>query len=316
MEKKDIEELRARVGCAAVLERQGFAVDRKASTRRAVKFRRDDDIIIVIHHDRGWFDVRSDAKGDVFDLAGYLHGIGFADALVVVGGLVSFQPAARSWIKPARSQPLASIVDRWVNRKRPWRGSATWTYLRECRALPWQVISAAIDTDLLREGPYGSMWAKHVDETGVIIGWEERGPDWRGFSNGGAKALFRFGEVDARRVCVTEAAIDALSLAAIERTRTDTLYVSTGGGWSPTTAQALQTLASGEGAWLVAATDNNVQGEVFADRLRQMADRTACDFSRLRPGAEDWNEQLKERREKGELPHTRGAASRVKLPPA
>ncbi|WP_437440046.1 toprim domain-containing protein [Neorhizobium galegae] len=70
------------------------------------------------------------------------------------------------------------------------------------------------------------------------------------------------------------------------------------------TAQALETLALGEGAWLVAATDNNAQGEVFADRLRQMADSTGCDFSRLRPGAEDWNEELKERRERGELPHT------------
>lgn len=316
MEKKDIVELRARVGCSAALVQEGFAVDHKESTRRAVKFRRDDDIIIVIHDDRGWFDARSDAKGDVFDLLSYLHGIGFADALVVAGGLVSFQPAAPAWIKSARSEPLASIADRWGDRKRPWRGSATWTYLRECRALPWQVISAAIELDLLREGPCGSMWAKHVDETGAVIGWEERGPDWRGFSKGGAKTLFRFGKADARRICVTEAAIDALSLAAIEQTRSDTLYVSTGGGWSPLTAHALETLASEEGAWLVAATDNNVQGEVFADRLRQMADSAGCDFSRLRPQSEDWNEELKERREKGELPHTREAASRVKLPPA
>ncbi|TBA94318.1 DUF3991 domain-containing protein (plasmid) [Rhizobium ruizarguesonis] len=308
MDKKDIEELRARVGCAAVLENEGFAIDRKESTRRAVKFRRDDDIVIVIHDDRGWFDARSDAKGDVFALASYLHGIGFAEALATVGDLVAFQPTATAWEKPLRhKQTGASIPDRWNHRKRPWRASATWTYLHQCRALPWQIISAAIEADVLREGPYGSMWAKHVDEAGAVIGWEERGPDWRGFSTGGAKALLQFGMNGARRVCVTEAAIDALSLAAIEQTRSDTLYVSTGGGWSPLTAQALETLASGEGAWLVAATDNNVQGEVFADRLRQMADSAGCDFSRLRPEAEDWNEELKGRREKGELPHTRAA---------
>ncbi|MCQ1807303.1 hypothetical protein NOK06_13080, partial [Neorhizobium galegae] len=97
MEKMDIEKLRARVGCAALLEREGFAIDRKESTRRAVKFRRDDDIIIVIHDDRGWFDARSDAKGDVFALASYLHGIGFAEALAVVGDLVAFQPIAPTW---------------------------------------------------------------------------------------------------------------------------------------------------------------------------------------------------------------------------
>ncbi len=308
MEKNDIEELRTRVGCAAVLEHQGFVIDRKESTRRAVKFRRDDDIIIVIHDGKGWFDARSDAKGDVFALAGYLHRVGFTDALAVVGDLVAFLPSAPTWEKPLRqTQTGASVADRWNHRKRPWRASATWSYLRQNRALPWQVISAAIDADVLREGPYGSMWAKHVDEAGAVIGWEERGLDWRGFSTGGVKALFQFGMNDARRICVTEAAIDALSLTALEQTRSDTLYVSTGGGWSPMTAQALETLASGEGAWLVAATDNNVQGEVFADRLRQMADKVGCDFSRLRPRCEDWNEELKERRERGELPHTRAA---------
>ena len=210
MEKKDIEELRARVGCAAVLEHEGFAIDRKESTRRAVKFRRDDDIFIVIHDDRGWFDARSEAKGDVFALASYLHGIGFAEALAVVGDLVAIQPTEPAWERPLRQkETVASIADRWSHRKLPWRGSATSTYLQQCRALPWQVISAAIEADVLREGPYGSMWAKHVDEAGAVIGWEERGPEWRGFSTGGAKALFRFGMNDARRICVTEAAIDA-----------------------------------------------------------------------------------------------------------
>lgn len=308
MEKNDIEELRTRVGCAAVLEYEGFAIDRRESTRRAIKFRRDDDVIIVIHDDRGWFDARSDAKGDVFALASYLHGIGFAEALAVVGDLVAFQQTVPTWEKPLRqTQAGAAVADRWNQRKRPWRGSATWRYLHQCRALPWQVISAAIEADVLREGPYGSMWAKHVDEAGAVIGWEERGPDWRGFSTGGAKTLFQFGMNDARRICVTEAAIDALSLTAFEQTRSDTLYVSTGGGWSPLTALALENLASGEGAWLVAATDNNVQGEVFADRLRQMADSAGCDFSRVRPRCGDWNEQLKEMRERGELPHTRTA---------
>ncbi|WEZ86274.1 hypothetical protein P6U16_27355 (plasmid) [Rhizobium sp. 32-5/1] len=148
MEKNDIEELRAWVGCAAFLEHEGFAIDRKESTRRAVKFRRGDDIIIVIHDDRGWFDVRSDAKGDVFALASYLRGIGFTEALTVVGDLVAFQPTAPTWEKPLhQTQPMASVADRWNHRKRPWRASATWSYLRQIRALPWQVISAAIEAN-------------------------------------------------------------------------------------------------------------------------------------------------------------------------
>ncbi|KQS95451.1 DUF3991 and toprim domain-containing protein [Rhizobium sp. Leaf386] len=308
MEKADIEALRARVGCAALLEHEGFAIDLKESTRRAIKFRRKDTIIIVIHDDKGWFDARSDAKGDVFALASYLLGGGFSEALAAVCGLVTYQPTLPAWERPERVLTItATIMERWQHRKRPWGASATWTYLTQHRALPWHIVRKAIDADLIREGPYGSMWAKHVDGAGHVIGWEERGPDWRGFSTGGAKQLFRFGARSARRICVTEAAIDAMSLAAIEEVRRDTLYVSTGGGWSPLTAEALETLASQRNTQLVAATDNNVQGEVFADRIRQMADSAGCDFTRLKPRTEDWNEELKERREKGELPHTRAA---------
>ncbi|MBP1861536.1 DUF3991 and toprim domain-containing protein [Rhizobium herbae] len=308
MEKAEIQALRVRVGCSALLEHEGFAIDLKESTRRAVKFRRDDDIIIVIHDDKGWFDARSDAKGDVFALASYLIGGGFSEALAAVGGLVAYQPTLPAWERPSRVLTgTAPITQRWEQRKRPWRASATWSYLTQSRAIPWHIVRKAIDADLIREGPYGSLWAKHADGADQVVGWEERGPDWRGFATGGAKQLFRFGVTTARRICVTEAAIDAMSLAAIEEARGDTLYVSTGGGWSPLTAQALEILASQRNAQLVAATDNNVQGEVFADRIRQMAEVAGCDFSRLRPRAEDWNEELKERREKGELPHTPSA---------
>lgn len=93
----------------------------------------------------------------------------------------------------------------------------TWRYLRDGRCLPEAIIHDAIRHNVLREGPHGSMWAAHVDADGGVTGWEERGPDWRGFSTGGSKVLFRFGSLDAQRLCVTEAAIDAMSLSAFER---------------------------------------------------------------------------------------------------
>ncbi|WP_158254901.1 MULTISPECIES: hypothetical protein [Sinorhizobium] len=40
MKRREIEVLRKRVSCGAVLERAGFAIDVKETTRRAVKFRR------------------------------------------------------------------------------------------------------------------------------------------------------------------------------------------------------------------------------------------------------------------------------------
>jgi hypothetical protein len=293
MEKSEIEELRGRVGCAALLEDDGWKVDVKESTRRAMKYRRDAKIVIVIHGGRGWFDPLSTAKGDVFDLAEHLGAHGFPEASARVAALVGFVPAAPAWERPNRPAPVHSVADRWSRRAKPRPGSATWCYLTGEREIPESVVATAVQQDLLREGPHGSMWAGHRDNAGMLLGWEERGPQWRGFATGGAKELFRLGPSAAARVCVTEAAIDAMSLAAIQVFRPDTLYVSTGGGWSPASEHAIRRLAERPGTRLVAATDNNRQGDVYADRIRLIASEAGAGYARSRPRAGDWNEDLK-----------------------
>ncbi|ACM39582.1 conserved hypothetical protein (plasmid) [Allorhizobium ampelinum S4] len=315
MEKRKLEDLRDRVPCAVVLEQAGFAVDVKESTRRAVKYRRGAEIIIVIHQGRGWFDPLSDAKGDVFNLAAHLDGLSFVESLNQVAALVGFVANEPVWSRTVRDPaPSDTIPERWAKRRKPWRGSMTWRYLQVERRLSETIIRAAIRDDVLREGPQGSMWAAHVNEHGAISGWEERGPDWRGFSTGGSKVLFRLGAIDALRLCVTEAAIDAMSLAAFEGLREGSLYLSTGGGWSPSTDAAVRKLAARAGIQLVAATDANIQGETFASRLRDIADEAGCDWLRLTPPDEDWNDALcareKEKQEKQNegrrgLPHAR-----------
>lgn len=175
MEQRELEELKGRVLCAAVLEKAGFAIDLKESTRRAVKHRRGGDIIIVIHEGRGWFDPLSDAKGDVFTLVQHLDGVAFTDALTRAAELVRFRPAKPGWTQPARErQASASLAERWRARDEPRPGSATWRYLRHERHLPESVLHAAIRQDRLREGPHGSVWAAHVDNGGIVTGWEER----------------------------------------------------------------------------------------------------------------------------------------------
>ena len=293
MEKKDIEELRAKVACAAVLEKDGWKIDLKESTRRALKYRRGADIVIVIHDGRGWFDPLSSAKGDVFDLAEHLGARGFPEACDCVAALIGFVPTAPVWTQAPKPTPITSIAERWSRRTSPRPSSATWRYLAGERCIPDSVIAAAVAQGRLREGPQGSMWAAHDDHSGRIIGWEERGPRWRGFATNGTKELFRLGSIGALRICITEAAIDALSLAAIEVLRSDTLYVSTGGGWSPATDEAIRGLARRANVRLVAATDNNRQGDVYADRIRTIAAETPALFARSQPRAGDWNEDLK-----------------------
>lgn len=296
MEQDEVNELRNRVACATVLEQAGYAIDLKESTRRAVKYRRGGAIVIAIHDGKGWFDPLSDAKGDVFSLMTHLHGVGFIEAKMLVSRMVGYEPREPVWKKPARDRaPDLVIAERWGARRKPWPGSMTWRYLRDDRHLPEAVIRASIHHDLLREGPYGSMWAAHRNGEGIVTGWEERGPEWRGFSTGGAKLLFRFGPYDALRLCVTEAAIDAMSLAALESMRRDSLYVSSGGGWAPATDAAIRLLAARKGRLLVAATDNNAQGDTYADRLEAIAREAGCGFKRLRPKEDDWNAELKVR---------------------
>ncbi|MGN6773646.1 DUF3991 domain-containing protein [Rhizobium sp.] len=312
MKRREIEALREQVRCAAVLEHAGFAIDAKESTRRAVKFRRGGEIIIVTYEGRGWFDPLSDAKGDVFRLVEHLDHVGFLEGAERVAELVGFQITEQEWQPPRDGERCdLSLPDRWQARRRPWPGSATWRYLNGERRLPAFLLKTAIKGDLLREGPQGSMWAAHRDHAGVLTGWEARGPQYRGFASGGTKVLFRLGSDSALRLAVTEAAIDAMSLAALEGLREGTLYLSTGGGWSPTAEAALRELAARPGIQMVAATDANPQGGMFAERLRALADDAGCDWTRLRPAEEDWNEVLKirergmrEKKEEG-VPHAR-----------
>ncbi|ABC93001.1 UNVERIFIED_ORG: hypothetical protein GGE64_006266 [Rhizobium etli] len=313
MKRREIEALRELVSCAAVLEHAGFAIDAKESTRRAVKFRRGGEIVIVTYEGRGWFDPLSDAKGDVFRLVEHLDRVGFLEGAERVAALVGFRITEPEW-QPAKDGERCdlSLSDRWQTRRRLWPGSASWRYLNGERHVPTYVLQAAIKADLLREGPQGSMWAAHRDQAGVLTGWEARGPQYRGFASGGTKVLFRFGSDSASRLAVTEAAIDAMSLAAIEGLREGTLYFSTGGGWSPATEAALRELAAKTGVQMVAATDANPQGDMFAERLRTLADDAGCDWTRLRPPEDDWNETLKirdkekrERMEGGGVPHAR-----------
>ncbi|MBZ9994079.1 DUF3991 and TOPRIM domain-containing protein [Mesorhizobium sp. BH1-1-4] len=293
MDKRDIETVREQVSCAAVLERGGWKVDTKQSTRRAVKYRRGDgEIVIVIHEGKGWFDPLSEAKGDVFSLVIHLDGVGFADALVHVRGLVGFVSSEPEWVRSSRRKSPGPIGTRWMRRPPPRPGSPTWLYLSEMRCIPDAVLVEANCQNLLREGPYGSMWAAHMDAFGVVIGWEQRGVDWRGFAVGGAKELFRLGTEHPKRLCVTEAAIDAMSLAAIEGPRRDTLYVSTGGGWAPAADAAIRSFAIQPGLLLVAATDANAQGDAYGERIRLIAKATGSQYARLRPNTEDWNKDL------------------------
>ena len=128
-----------------------------------------------------------------------------------------------------------------------------------------------------------------------------RGPDWRKVSAGGEETWFRRsgGIAVPPRVVVCEAAIDALSLAALEGPRPDTLYTATAGGMGPATLAALHhilsALAGERSAMIVAATDADGAGRHHADRLKELAATARVRFTEILPpdGLNDWNDAIR-----------------------
>ena len=224
MSDPEIEELRDKVHCAVVLERTPppWKLDRKESTKLSLKYRRGKgEILIVSHGGKGWWDPTSDAKGDVFGLVQRLEpGVNFGHVrkrLREFAGLSpSFPIAERAGRRKASDRPVA---ERWADRKAVWPGSPTWRYLARKRFLPSAIVEAASAAGVLREGPAGSAWFAHFNGAGSVAHVDIRGPTYKGSLAGGAKSLFRLplSAQSLPRLVLAEAAIDALSVAAIEK---------------------------------------------------------------------------------------------------
>ena len=314
---EEVERLRAAVSCATVLERtaQGWQLDQAESTRRALKYRRGPGEIVIVNHDgQGWWDphklpAEAGGRGDVFSLVQRLDPtLNFGQVRKVLRGLVGVAPTYPAFIKRRRGDHDAvPPARRWEARRRLRRGSPTWRYLTGERCLPSGVLAIAADSDAVREGPYGSAWFAHRANDGRLTGIEMRGPHYRGFSPNGAKTLFRLPGSHGviTRLVVAEAPIDAMSFAALERIRTNTLYVATAGGMGPDTIGALNgllnDLAGRACCGLVIATDADKPGERYAIHLGEMAAGAGVPAERALPpnGLNDWNDALKVRAGRG-----------------
>ena len=290
--RDELDELRNRVDCRTVLEAGGWELDAKESTRGAVKYRNGAArIVIVSHEGKGWYDPLNDRRGDVLALAQYVWGGNLGHARKALRPLAGIVPRMVPTCQGAAPAPVdAERV--WDEARHLRPGSQGWRYLIETRSLPATTVERTLQAGVLREGIYGTVWARHQGIKGRATGWEMRGPNYKGFAKGGTKTLFLIGALaTCNRLAVTESAIDAMSLASIEGWPADTLYASTGGGYGPDTARALQAILPSN-AQLVAATDQGTGGEVLASRLHELATAGGAGFGRLRPEAKDWNAQL------------------------
>jgi hypothetical protein len=178
-----------------------------------------------------------------------------------------------------------------------------WT---ECQSAGYR--KATHKVDVVREGPYASAWFAHRDHSGALTGIEMRGPEFRGFTTNGLKTLSRFGEGKGAftRLAIFEAPIDALSMAAYEQFRRDTIYVAIAGGMGPGTILALNRLladlATRPAAIVAIAMDNDISGERYAARLAELIEAANLRWERAKPPADakDWNKFLQIQAGKGD----------------
>ena len=145
-ERQELEQLRAGVSCAVLLERAGWKLDERESSRANMKYRRGEGGIVIVNHDgRGWWDPGSTAKGDVFKLAQHLDpGLNFGQVrrkLRDLTGLAPSYPAAER--TPKEKAPRLPPELRWTSHKPVVPGSPTWIYLTEERGLTPEVVLAA-----------------------------------------------------------------------------------------------------------------------------------------------------------------------------
>jgi hypothetical protein len=317
-DRDEVDQLKAEVHCATVLERlpPTWRLDQGESTRRARKYRRGAGEIIIVNHDgRGWWNPgHAQAKGDVFNLVQHLDpGLSFGEVRrllrTLAGMVLAFPEHLRN--RPRR-RPSIPVDAQWCRRPTLATNSATWRYLTLARGLPPRILHHAAWHGVIREGPEGSAWFAHRHHDHRLSGIEMRGPKWRGFSADGEKSLFRLPGSNGMptRLAVVEAPIDALSLAALEGPWPRTLYLATAGGMGPATLEALKALlselADRPHSRLVAATDADVTGDRYAAQLAELAGAAGVQPERLRPprGVKDWNDLLRtaQTRRRGEAP--------------
>lgn len=116
----DIARLKAEVHCGTVLERLSppWRLDRRESTRSALKYRRDRGEIIIVNHDgHGWWNpCDPDAKGDVLKLVQRLTpGASFKEALQHLRELAGIFPAFPEHC-PGPCRPRPPVTERWLGR--------------------------------------------------------------------------------------------------------------------------------------------------------------------------------------------------------
>ena len=288
LEQLDISVVAAALGWVGIQQPHLNGSDQ--TSRRTPVFRRDNDEIKarLVNGTWLWTSQKMRGSGSVIDLWFADHpeaSIAHAHAALreLLGGT---SPSPVSTSPPTSGKtPLQERHDHTYARRR-WDEAA---YLEAPKSYAeYRGISRhTVDRfpDQVRIGAFGHVYFAHRNiDTGHIQGFElgrapeQENPTRARFADGGHKSVGILGDpATAGRVVVVETGLDALAIAEMDD-RSDTLYVSTGGGLSRPTQAALLRLADGRA--VLSGFGAHAQGETLHRQLLTILP----DAKRISPG--------------------------------
>jgi hypothetical protein len=300
MSDTELERFKTEINLVELACSYGYELDRKESSRTSFVMRHQDGDKIVVATDTDghsiFFSVRDDKQhGSTIDFVKWKSGTNLGQSRQIL----------RQWIanstplfptqkrQPLRPEPImhnyAATYTQWL-RMQPYNQAYGKGYL-EKRGLSADTISRFSERIGIDE--YGNTVFRHDDLLNVT-GWEIKNRGFTGFSRGGKKALFgcKIGLLPQKLLSpllvFTESAIDVMSYYQLNPN--PGFYLSFAGSMSLEQHNLLKyVLNRYPDARIITATDNDPQGERFADMIRSIRpDATRA----IPPIGKDWNDAL------------------------
>ena len=327
---QEIDDFKRRINLTEYAAAQGYALDRKESSRNSATMRGPGDDKIIIGKDAAsghwiYFSVRDDADhGTIVDFVQNRQRLALGEVRKALRPWVGEnpnpprRPAPESFLEDVEPIPrdLAHIRAQ-VAAMQPVQG--VHPYLEAERKIPATVLADPRFAGKIYTDRHGNAVFPHHDRQG-LCGFELRNTRFKGFAKGGQKGLwYSTHHPDDHSLVITESAIEALSYHALHRPEA-TRYFSIAGEMNPMQRQLLESafLKLSPGASILIATNNDAGGKHLAEQIKGIAlatgraDLALLDSRPERDGA-DWNDTLRALPEQGRGNNFKGYRNNITL---
>jgi len=306
-----------------LLEDNGWELDRRESSRNAMKYRAGNDVLIVGQKEGRWVYFNPQNKEDNgtivnFGLNHIDPNLGHVRQMLrpYLGESQNQTPPRNLMTSPTAGEREAKteVRSEWKNLS-PLQGKANdYLQARDIRPETLQTYARSIRTENIKH--HENIAFAHVrflEDHNVfqISGWERKGPgrdgkSFSGFSGNKGIAVFAHKERDPNQptgqIHLCEASIDALSKAQLDELPRQDFYVSLGGGWGRETERALTALIERQQPQgIVIGLDADETGRTKSAELQSMLahhrDGNGKNYEILNvfpEGAKDWSELLQQ----------------------